>query len=104
MASTEIEHKIQPSEIFPLSSVPFEPKLSDNAIKVLERRYLIKGADGRVVETPAEMFRRVAINLSQAELLYGATEEQRQDISAAARSRNGLLLPGSVKVPRMARI
>ncbi|MBZ5534992.1 MAG: vitamin B12-dependent ribonucleotide reductase [Acidobacteriia bacterium] len=80
MASTEIEHKIHTSETFPVSSVPFEPKLSDNAIKVLERRYLIKGSDGRVVETPAEMFRRVAINLSQAELIYGATEEQRQDI------------------------
>ena len=80
MATTDIEHKIQTSETFPVSSVPFEPKLSDNAIKVLERRYLIKGSDGRVVETPAEMFRRVAINLSQAELLYGATEQQRQDI------------------------
>jgi len=35
-------------------------KLGVNAIKVLERRYLLKDEEGRVVETPREMFRRVA--------------------------------------------
>jgi ribonucleoside-diphosphate reductase alpha chain len=37
-----------------------EPKLSPNARKVLERRYLAKNPDGTVAETPGEMFRRVA--------------------------------------------
>jgi len=35
-------------------------KLSLNAVSVLERRYLQKDDRGRVVETPSEMFRRVA--------------------------------------------
>ena len=37
-----------------------EPKLSENALKVLERRYLKKDEEGRVIETPEEMFLRVA--------------------------------------------
>src|SRR3990172_7274391 len=44
--------------------------LSDNARVVLERRYLAKDDAGRPVETPEEMFRRVAHNVAQAELLY----------------------------------
>ena len=44
--------------------------LSDNARVVLERRYLAKDSGGRPVETPEEMFRRVAQNIAQAELLY----------------------------------
>jgi len=45
-------------------------KLSLNAIKVLERRYLKKNEVGEVTESPGEMFRRVASNVAQAELLY----------------------------------
>ena len=35
-------------------------KLSVNAIKVLEERYLLKDSKGSIIETPTEMFRRVA--------------------------------------------
>ena len=35
-------------------------KLGLNSVKVLERRYLKKDEQGNVVETPAEMFKRVA--------------------------------------------
>jgi len=45
-------------------------KLSDNAIRVLERRYLIKDGEGRVIETPQELFRRVARHIASAELIY----------------------------------
>ncbi len=48
--------------------------LSDNARVVLERRYLAKDAEGRPAETPEEMFRRVARNIAQAELLYEPPE------------------------------
>src|SRR3990172_2940526 len=44
--------------------------LSENARVVLERRYLAKDAEGRPVETPEQMFQRVAHNIAQAELLY----------------------------------
>jgi len=53
-------------------------KLSINAIKVLEHRYLVKDANGKVIETPGQMFRRVAKNISQADYLYGASDEDVQ--------------------------
>jgi ribonucleoside-diphosphate reductase alpha chain len=45
-------------------------QLSAPAIAVLERRYLKKDATGQVVESPEEMFRRVARNIAEAERLY----------------------------------
>ena len=47
-----------------------KPKLTENAITVLKRRYLRKDEDGKVVETPEEMFRRVAHNIASADLIY----------------------------------
>ncbi len=44
--------------------------LSDNARIVLERRYLAKDDAGRAVETPEQLFARVAHNIAQAESLY----------------------------------
>jgi ribonucleoside-diphosphate reductase alpha chain len=44
--------------------------LSDNALTVLRRRYLQKGPDGSVVETPEEMFRRVAGTIASAETRF----------------------------------
>ncbi len=41
-------------------------QLSDNALTVLERRYLAK-VDNQVVETPEDMLRRVAKNIAQLE-------------------------------------
>ncbi len=47
-----------------------ELKLSVNAIKVLEKRYLKKDETGRVIETPKGMFRRVAGAIASADLIY----------------------------------
>ena len=44
--------------------------LSQNAVKVLAKRYLLKNEQGRIIETPARMFRRVAKAVAQAEALY----------------------------------
>jgi len=44
--------------------------LSPGAQKVLEIRYLEKSEQGRVIETPAEMFLRVARNIAQADMNY----------------------------------
>ncbi len=51
-------------------------ELSDNALRVLEKRYLRKDNQGRVVETPKQLFRRVAENIAQAEKNYGKTEKE----------------------------
>src|SRR5947199_1709793 len=53
-----------------------DPKLSENALRVLQKRYLKKDDKGHVIETPKELFARVAWNLAQAERNYGATEAQ----------------------------
>ena len=54
------------------------PEFTENSKVVMDRRYLSKDRQGRVLEDPEGMFRRVAHNLSQADLNYGATEEQRE--------------------------
>jgi len=45
-------------------------KLGVNAIKVLKNRYLMKDEEGEVIETPSQMFRRVAKAVAKADLLY----------------------------------
>jgi ribonucleoside-diphosphate reductase alpha chain len=50
--------------------------LSENALKVLERRYLKKDEVGKVIEAPEEMFRRVAKAIAQAERDYDKTESE----------------------------
>jgi len=45
-------------------------ELSENALTVLMARYLLKDEQGHVVETPDEMFRRVAKTIASAESLY----------------------------------
>ncbi len=58
-------------------------KLSENALKVLERRYLKRDKSGEVIETPDEMFRRVAKAIALADKLYGKTEEELASIEEA---------------------
>ena len=50
--------------------------LSDIALTVLKKRYLIKDDHGRVVETPETMFRRVADTIAAVDSRYGASPEQ----------------------------
>lgn len=45
-------------------------QLSDNALKVLERRYLIKDDKGNTIETAEEMFKRVANHVAKADQIY----------------------------------
>jgi len=45
-------------------------KLSLNAISVLERRYLLKDETGKVIETPSQMFRRVAKTIAAVDAVY----------------------------------
>ncbi len=52
-----------------------EPELSENARIVLERRYLKKDEHGNVLETPQDMFRRVAKNIALADKIYDKTAD-----------------------------
>jgi ribonucleoside-diphosphate reductase alpha chain len=45
-------------------------KLTENAIKVLEKRYLTKDENGIVIETPSELFERVAKAVASADAQY----------------------------------
>ncbi len=56
--------------------------LSANALKVLRRRYLKKDDSGHVIETPDQMFRRVAHHVSLAEWNY-ASADQVEEIEEA---------------------
>jgi len=53
-------------------------ELSDNALRVLEKRYLMKNEEGKVTESPQELFRRVAKHIASAELRY----DPKADISS----------------------
>jgi ribonucleoside-diphosphate reductase alpha chain len=44
--------------------------LTPNAIKVLEKRYLARDESGNLIETPDDMFRRVAKHAASADALY----------------------------------
>ncbi len=56
----------------------FEPRdLSENAKVVIERRVARRNEAGDAIETPEQVFRRVARNLSEAELRFGGTEGDR---------------------------
>jgi ribonucleoside-diphosphate reductase alpha chain len=59
-----------------LYGITDELKLTVNAVKVLERRYLRKDENGRVIETPSELFTRVAKNIASAEKKYGKDTKQ----------------------------
>lgn len=47
-----------------------DTNLSVNALRVLSKRYFRKDANGKVLETPTQLFRRVAGNIAQADLKY----------------------------------
>lgn len=55
------------------------PKLTVNAIEVLEKRYLLRNELGELIETPTGMFWRVARAVALAETMHGG------DVDAAAK-------------------
>lgn len=48
--------------------------LSENAIKVLEKRYLKRDKEGNCTEKPSDMFRRVAKTIAEGDLKFGKSQ------------------------------
>jgi len=53
-----------------------EPKLSDNAWYIGKTRYARRDSEGNPIESPRELFWRVAYNIATAERLYSGDEKQ----------------------------
>jgi ribonucleoside-diphosphate reductase alpha chain len=66
------------------SSTPRDAlSLSPNAITVLEKRYLIKDDAGRPVETPEDLFWRVARTIAEADRRYGVPVAAVEEVAQA---------------------
>jgi len=76
---------------------PIAPKLTDNALRILEARYLLRDHDGKVIETPVEMFRRVARTIAAVEKRHGAgrSEVRRWEELFYAMMVHGEFLPNT---------
>src|SRR6476659_2754028 len=80
------------------SSTPRDAvRLSPNAITVLEKRYLIKDERGAPVESPQDLFWRVARTVAQADLQYGASKAAVEEVAQAffGLMANRLFVPNS---------
>ncbi|MFL5402823.1 MAG: vitamin B12-dependent ribonucleotide reductase [Gemmatimonadales bacterium] len=71
------------------SSTPRDAvRLSPNAITVLEKRYLLKDETGAPIESPRDLFWRVARTVADADRRYGAAEA---DVTRVANDFYGLM-------------
>ena len=53
-----------------------EAKLTVNALEVLRKRYLLKDLDENIIETPAQMFTRIAKTIAKVEEKYGDSSKE----------------------------
>jgi len=58
-------------------------KLTKNALKVLESRYLRKDEEGKAIEKPMEMFKRVSSFIIKAEDKYNVEKEKKEQLERA---------------------
>ncbi len=58
-----------------------ELTLSENGLKVLEKRYLKRDAKGNPIETPKELFYRVASTLANADTKYGKSQAEADELT-----------------------
>jgi len=55
-------------------------KFNATALKVLEERYLLKDEKGNIIETPRQMFERVAKEIAKVEAKYGKSKKEIKEI------------------------
>ncbi|HPL95262.1 MAG TPA: vitamin B12-dependent ribonucleotide reductase [bacterium] len=58
--------------------------LTENSMVVLKKRYLLKDEKGEVMETPTDMFKRVASNIAEADETYKNLYHQEIDVKKTA--------------------
>ncbi len=79
--SEKIQLKVSPEKkrkkVITENKPDLKPELTDNALTVLERRYLIKDQNGKISETPDKMFRRIAKSIVSANRKY----DEQSDLS-----------------------
>jgi len=57
-----------------------EPKLTVNALEVLRKRYLLRDETGKIIETPAQTFRRVAKAIVKVDKEYDGNSKESEKI------------------------
>lgn len=70
-------------------------KLSINSIKVLKERYLAKNKKGEIVETPSEMFKRVAKKVAEVDEKYSEINVKKTEKKFFNLMKNLEFLPNS---------
>src|SRR5438477_11016676 len=66
-----------------MTASPRKLDLTPNAITVLERRYLVKDEQGRPVESPEDLFWRVARTVAEPDASYGASRRAVETLAEA---------------------
>ena len=56
-------------------------KLPINSLIILSARYLLKNENGKIIETPKQLFERVATSIANVEKKYGKDDKQVMEIS-----------------------
>ncbi len=56
------------------------PKLTVNALEVLKKRYLLKDETERIIETPAQLFMRIAKAIAEIDGKYGGDQGENEKI------------------------
>ncbi|MCD6109956.1 vitamin B12-dependent ribonucleotide reductase [bacterium] len=73
------EERDQKEAILGIGKSDTSLNFSTNALKVLEKRYLLKDDQGNTVETPEDMLRRVARAVASSEANYNGNEQEMEE-------------------------
>ena len=74
------QQRAQVREAKRIIGVPDELKLGVNAIAVLERRYLLKNEEGKIIETSSQLFHRVARAVASVDKQYDDDPNKSEEI------------------------